>query len=97
MEGSRIDLKSFLSLDKPNQDSQSARKQISSWFWGDNFEPKSPNLHDPYTQYHSNATLHSFKTCYLRLEHSHSTIEGVKYEKWSREKSSLGSLNSRAS
>ena len=49
MEGSRIDLKRFLGLVKPNQYPQSARKQISSWFWGDNFGPKSPNLHDPYT------------------------------------------------
>ena len=48
MEGSRIDLKTFLGLPKPNQYSQGARKQISSWFWGDNFGPKSPNLHDPY-------------------------------------------------
>ena len=39
MEGSRIDLKTFLGLVKPNQYSQSARKQISSWFWGDNFGP----------------------------------------------------------
>ena len=44
----RIDLKTFLGLAKPNQYSQSARKQISSWFWGDNFGPKSLNLHDPY-------------------------------------------------
>ena len=43
MEGSRIDLKTFLGLAKPNQYSQSTRKQISSWFWGDNFRPKSPN------------------------------------------------------
>ena len=48
MEGSRIDLKTFLGLAKPNQYSQSARKKISSWFWGNNFGPKSPNLHDPY-------------------------------------------------
>ena len=48
MEGSRIDLKTFLGLAKPNQYSQSVRKQISSWFWGDNFGPKSPNLPDPY-------------------------------------------------
>ena len=48
MEGFRIDLKTFLGLAKPNQYSQSARKQISSWFWGNNFGPKSPNLHDPY-------------------------------------------------
>ena len=48
MEGSRIDLKTFLGLAKPNQYSHSARKQISSWFWGDNFGPKSTNLHDPY-------------------------------------------------
>jgi len=37
-----------LGLAKPNQYSQSARKQISSWSWDDNFGPKSPNLHDPY-------------------------------------------------
>ena len=37
MKGSRIDLKTFLGLAKPNQYSQSVRKQISSWFWGDNF------------------------------------------------------------
>ena len=49
MEEFRIDLKTFLGLAKPNQYSQSARKQISSWFWGDNFGSKSPNLHDPYT------------------------------------------------
>jgi len=28
----------------PNQHSQTVRKQISSWFGGDNFGPKSPNL-----------------------------------------------------
>ena len=43
MEGSSIDLKTFLGLARPNQYSQSSRKQISSWFWGDNFGPKSPN------------------------------------------------------
>jgi len=48
-------------------------------------------------QYSSNASSHLFDTCYSRLEHSHSTIEGVKYEKRSREKSLLGSLNCRAS
>jgi len=46
MEGFRIDLKTFLGLAKPNQYSQSV---ISSWFWCDNFGPKSPNLHDPCT------------------------------------------------
>jgi len=49
MEGFRIDPKTFLGLAKPNQCSQSVRKQISSWFWGDIFGPKSPNLHDPYS------------------------------------------------
>ena len=49
MEGFRIDLKTFLGLAMPNQWSQTVRKQISSWFWGDNLGPKSPNLHDPYT------------------------------------------------
>ena len=48
MEVFRIDLKTFLGLAMPNQYSQTVRKQISSWFWGDNFGPKSPNLHDPY-------------------------------------------------
>ena len=48
MEGFSIHLKTFLGLAKPNQYSQSARKQISSWFGGDNLGPKSPNLHDPY-------------------------------------------------
>jgi len=33
-----------LGLAMPNQYSQTVRKQISSWFWGDNFGPKSPNL-----------------------------------------------------
>ena len=43
MERSRIDLKTFLSLAMPNQYSD----QISSWYWGDNLGPKSPNLYDP--------------------------------------------------
>ena len=47
MEGSRIDLKTFLGLATPNQYSQSARKQISSWFWGDNFGPKSQTFMIP--------------------------------------------------
>ena len=51
MEGFRIDLKTFLGLAKSNQYSQSAKKQISSWFWGDNCGPKSPNLHDPYISF----------------------------------------------
>jgi len=25
-----------------------SKRKISSWFWGDNLGPKSPNLHDPY-------------------------------------------------
>ena len=41
-------LKTFLGLAMPNQCSQTVRKQTSSWFLGDNFGPKSPNLHDPY-------------------------------------------------
>ena len=48
MQWFRVDLKTFLGLAMPNQYSQTVRKQISSWFWGDNFGPKSPNLHDPY-------------------------------------------------
>ena len=42
MQWFRVDLKTFLGLAMPNQYSQTARKQISSWFWGDNFGPKSP-------------------------------------------------------
>jgi len=38
MEGSSIDLKTFLGLANPNQYSQSVRKQISSWFWGDKLQ-----------------------------------------------------------
>ena len=45
VEGFRINLKTFLGLAMPNQYSQTLRKLISSWFWGDNFGPKSPNLH----------------------------------------------------
>ena len=48
MEGFMIDLKTFLGLAMPNQYSQTVRKLISSWFWDDNFRPKSPNLYDPY-------------------------------------------------
>ena len=48
MQWFRVDLKTFLCLAMPNQYSQAVRKQISSWFWGDNFGPKSPNLLDPY-------------------------------------------------
>ena len=48
MEGFSIDLNTFLDLAMPNQYSQTVRKQISNWFWGDNFGPISPNLHDPY-------------------------------------------------
>ena len=48
MQRFRVDLKTFLGLTKPNQCSQTIRKQISSWFWGDNFGPKSLNLHDSY-------------------------------------------------
>ena len=48
MQRFRVDLKTLLGLAMPNQYSQTVRKQILSWFWGDNFGPKSPNLHDPY-------------------------------------------------
>ena len=44
MQWFRVDLKTFLGLAMPNQYSQTVRKQILSWFWGDNFGPKSPNL-----------------------------------------------------
>ena len=43
MQWFRVDLKTFLGLVMPNQYSQTVRKQISSWFWDDNFGPKSPN------------------------------------------------------
>ena len=49
MQWLRVDLKTFLGLTMPNQYSQTVRKQISSWFWGDNFGPKSPNLDDAYS------------------------------------------------
>ena len=48
MQRFRVDLKTFLGLAMPNPCSQTVRKQISSWFWGDNFGPKSSNLRDPY-------------------------------------------------
>ena len=54
MERFRIDLKTFLGLAMPNQCSQTVRKQISSWFLGDNLEPKSiystTVLHDILTE-----------------------------------------------
>ena len=43
----------------PNQYSQTVRKQLSSWFWGDNFGPKSQNLRDPYI--HSTTVLYDIK------------------------------------
>ena len=45
MQWFRVDLKAFLGLAMPNHYSQTVRKQIPSWFWGDNFGPKSPNLY----------------------------------------------------
>ena len=36
MQWFRVDLKTFLGLVMPNQCFQAVRKQISSWFWGDN-------------------------------------------------------------
>jgi len=48
MQRFRVDLKTSLGLAVLNQYSKTVRKQISSWFWGDNFGAKSPNLHDPY-------------------------------------------------
>ena len=48
MQRFRVDLKTSLGLAMPNQYSQTVRKQKSSWFWDDNFGPKSLNLHDPY-------------------------------------------------
>ena len=48
MQWFRVDLKTFLGLAMPNQCYQTVRKQITSWFWGDNFGPKSPNFHNPY-------------------------------------------------
>jgi len=43
MQQFRVDLKTSLGMAVPNQYSQTVRKQISSWLWGDNFGPKSPN------------------------------------------------------
>jgi len=42
MEEFRINLKTFLGLAMPNLYSQS---KYQAGFWGDNFGPKSPNLH----------------------------------------------------
>ena len=52
MQQFRFDLKTFLGLAMPNQYSQTVRKQISIWFWRNNFGSKPPNLHiDPYIIY----------------------------------------------
>ena len=66
MQWFRFDLKTFLGLAMPNQCPQTVRKQISSWFWGDNFRPKFPNLHDPYIYvvlpyYMMNSCFHASK------------------------------------
>jgi len=42
MQQFKVDLKTFLGLAMPNQCSQTVRKQISSWFWGDKFWAKIP-------------------------------------------------------
>ena len=52
MQQLRVDLKTFLGLAMPNQYSQTVKKQILSWFWGDNLGQEIPNLHDPYIQYY---------------------------------------------
>ena len=44
MQWFRVDLKTFLGLAKPNQYSQTVRKQISRWFWGDDFGPNPHNF-----------------------------------------------------
>ena len=49
VEGFGIDLKTFLGLAMPNQYSPKlSESKYHAGFWGDNFGPKSPNLHDPY-------------------------------------------------
>ena len=49
MQRFRVDPKTFLGLAMPNQYSQTVKKQIAiKLVLGDNFWPKSPNLHDPY-------------------------------------------------
>ena len=68
MQQFRVDLKTFLGLATtymPNQYSQSVRKQISSWFWGDNFGQKSLNLHDPYNIVLLYCMIHSY--CGIKL------------------------------
>ena len=47
MQQFRVDMKTFLGLAMPNEYSQTVRKQISSWFWGDNFGPKSQTFMIP--------------------------------------------------
>ena len=82
MEGSRIYLKTFLGLAKPNQYSQSARKQISSWFWGDNFGPKSPNLYDRTTVLYDTTLISSLQFYFLNV---------LMYQNHSKDKSFLKS------
>ena len=47
LEASRVILKVLLGLVIPNQYCQGARMVLWSWFLGDSFGQKNPNLHDP--------------------------------------------------
>ena len=47
--GNLMQQKTSLGLTMPNQCFQTVRKQIFSWFWVDNFGPKSLNLYGPYS------------------------------------------------
>ena len=74
MEGFRIDLQPILGLTMPNQYSQTVRKQISSWFGGNNFELKSPNLYNPYiVLLYDNTVMRNMTEIYARLPRVHST------------------------
>jgi len=62
MQRFRVDLKMFLSSAMPNQYSQTVRKQISSWFWGNNVEPKSEwPLDKKYLKGHISARIKDIK------------------------------------
>ena len=60
MQRFRVDLKTSLDLAMPNQCSQTVRKQIPSWFWGDNFGPKSQTFMIPI---YSTAVLYDYEKC----------------------------------
>jgi len=72
MQWFRIDLKTFLGLGMPNQYSQTVRKQISSWFWGEKFWAKTPKpsrslyIVLPYYMICMHAYTHAFQKTILR-------------------------------